>query len=95
MFNIVQLVRLDLVRTQALLDASAYLSDQLARYFIIEQRFAYENADDSNRLQDCIISVYSVVLKYAFEVKQARESGKTGMNTVVNPTYFDYTSDRP
>lgn len=93
MFNSVQLVHRDLVRTQALLDASAYLSDLLARYFIIEQRYAYEDADDSERLQDCIIPIYSAVLKYAVKVKEADDRGKVGMNAVVIPTYFDFTSD--
>jgi hypothetical protein len=91
----VQLVQNDLVRTQALSDASAYLSDLLARYFIIEQRYEYKDAEDSKRLQNCIVSVYSAILKYALKVKQARESGKTSINTVVDPTCSDFTTDHP
>lgn len=75
----VQLVQNDLVRTQALFDASTYLSDLLARYSIIEQRYPYQNAEDWERLQGCTVSVYSVILKYTLRVKQAHLSGRSGM----------------
>lgn len=68
-----------MVLTRVLLGASAYLSDLLARYSIIEHRYNHNTgpteADDGNRLQDCIVSVYAAVLNDALAVKVALESG--------------------
>jgi hypothetical protein len=70
-----QLVQNDLSRTELLLDASTYLADILALYASIEMHYSDVGFEDCVQLQDSIVTVYTAVLRYAFEVKKAQDSG--------------------
>jgi hypothetical protein len=79
----------------ATLEACLYLTDVLARYAIIEQRYRAGDDQCSPSFKNAIIRGYKAVLEYCAAVKVVKDSGTARKFLALASSYTDYSCSIP
>lgn len=69
------MVKNDIERRDAIMEASEYLAGVLTYHAIIDNHYRHENTESNNGLENALIDVYTAILRYTAEVKRAAEEG--------------------